>query len=483
MTYAEEIDHLARALTSLVARDAPTRSADETRAEIAFASRDIVVEQLTELTRAVVGVQPGAADFPARHVAADPAHALHAALRELPRLSRANGPIALDVLTATGGPELTPWREAVHASVSLESYTEQLHTIPGPQAWRLVRDLGSLAMTVPIIDSDLTERHGRTVIPTGSHGAIRIAVAEMQSRVPTGPNDYDVELDRPVQVVPLQGVSDLPQATAWLAGLISERGYEISAVEIRSAARVLGQGAEVAARALRLAGEANPGLLPTAARLEDAAEALGHLHATPIATLAEPKALIRYLSGEISAQLRVLDGVLDRVEPKADPDERRAALSRVAELALNWAAQGSAATTALTDSIHSSHAAHRLLGRQEHETNPHEHLVWVAAVAPRGADHPRALTHSTAAREALDQVVAPRDDRGNRTIGGTATAASVRAAVALSDLHTAVTNRVLTPAPLAGHPSVRTGARRATDLARKRARNIQGRDRPPPPAP
>jgi hypothetical protein len=466
----------------LIGRDDDARANDVTSREIASAARDIVVDRLAEMVRTIIGERPQGPEFPARHVATDPAHALHAALRDLPRLGPPQSLLALDLLAEVGGADLPLWQSAVQATVRLEPYTDALKTMPEPHAWQAVRDLGALAAALPIIDADLGERHGGVDLDHGGHGAIRAAAAELSSRVPAGPAEQDVTLPAAAQAFPVRSLAELPHATAVLGQLVDRRGEQISALEIRAAARVIAQGTAIAARVLR-AGRDELDLQPVANALDDAGSALTHLHATAMATLGEPRSAIRFLAGEISNQLRVLDALLDRVQRISDPAHREEALAGVQGVALRWMQQVPASVAALDDSLRASHHAHRLLARPD-EADKHRALMWVATATMPGDAEPPALAHTATARRAVTrahELVTARVI--DPTVG-----APARAAAAVADLQATTARRgPVAPPLLPRHPRIRTGRPRASDVASGRGRRrgvagppTDGRGAPPP---
>jgi hypothetical protein len=479
MTSAEQVAELAHAVANLVAEDRSGEGASS--AQVAFACRDVVVDRLGGALGAVLNAGPAHHDFPARHIANDPAHALHAALRDLPRLSGPDRPPVIDALSAAAPPR-SPWHVAGRAALLLQPYEEQLRVLPGPAAWQAVHQIAAIAATLPYLDADLAHVHRGLMVDPGSHGAIRFAVAEIETRAPQDRTPFGIEAPQPFQAVPIRGLADLPNATRQLGTLIALRGERITAAERRAVARMLTEGLDVTSRALRSSGPHVQADL--AASFESAAEHLTKLYTTPLATIGKPAPTIQYLAGEITKHLRALDGVLDRAEPLAPP-ERDTAFSRATERGLAWASEAPAVTGALESALRAAHGAANLFGHPESEATRELGLTWVRAEAPPRQAVPRVLAAARAGAEALGAArpalptVAGRGDARAQT-------GFEQAEVAVDRVHAAVRARGALPsASLPEHPRTRTGSRRVADLARAAGRPVRspspsGADRAPP---
>lgn len=473
MTYADEIDGLARALAELVSREPSDWAADPTPSHEAFAVRDIVATRLRTIAAALVHApaqnQPG--EFPARHVAADPGHALHAALADLPRAGADERPVGTDLGTRSAN--ANPWQQAAQACLFLEPYTETLRALPGPQAWSALRGVADLAAAVVILDEDLSTHHRATHLDLGRHGALRIAADELRARVaPDGPHPHLAR--RSVQsAVAVRTVAELPWATGRLAAMLDERGPDITAVEVRAAARMLVEGLATAARATT----GPQGIVGLDAAMRTAAAAAQRALCEPMATLTQSSPPIRYLAGQITVQVRALGGVLGKFD--ADPADRTGDRAVVAAAIRPWVAEAAGVAAAVDRGLRASHQQHLLLGHPE-STSSTQPYRWIPAATPEGQAEPRALTASRSMREALAhaaRLATEQDSSGAQQ----QTAGDLVASTALPALTEA--RRPITAAPLPDHPANRIGRRHVKGAVASRRRSTQRRRRGGPEAP
>lgn len=405
MTYATEFDRLARALAEVISRAPNDWDTDLTPRASVFASRDVVVARLRIMTEVLVDASParGHRSFLARHVSANPGHALHAALAELPSaLSEGRSGADRLLLTEVSHTD-TPWRRAAQACLYLEPYTEALRTLPGEQGWAALRQIADAASAVLLIDEDLTIHLGAEHVDVGRHGALRIAIHEVRAHV--SDTEAAPTLTLPPSVAPrVRSIADLPGATRQLSRLLIARGADVTAVEVRSAARVVTEGLDITARAI--AGTPGPEARQLAKVLRDAAAQTRALYCTPMATLTPPSMPVRYLAGELSNRLRAVDGLLDRLD--ADPTSRSADRAEIVNALLPWVGEAGALCATTDRVVNASQKAARLL-EPARGTTTYEWLP--AASRTAGSDSVAASRRATAAAvlaaRLADQAGAP----------------------------------------------------------------------------
>lgn len=449
MSYPSDFDALARSLAELVGRGPADWATDPVPAPHALATRDLVVARLRTMTAALTNAPVAQQDdFPARLVATDPGHAFHAALADLPPARHGRRPPSPELLNSPDGAADEPWHRAARACLFLESHTERLGSLPGTAAWAALRGLADLTSAVVTLDEDLAIHRGGPGLDVGRHGALRLAIHELTSRVPAT-TQPELTPDRPItRPIPVRGIRDIPQATLQLATMIEARGADVTAVEARAAARLLAEGVTVAARALTTS--PTPEVAGPENELRAAAGAVQCLYSTPMATLSQPNPSIQYLAGAIIGRIRALDGVLDRLD--ADPVPRPGEHAAVAAAIRPWLVEAAAVGAAVDGALQSSHRQHRLLAPPEADTRADAAFRWLPAATPAGQHEPRALAASRAARESLvgfPRLAPPAEP---------AAASALRSAVESRE-------RALAVPALASHPARRTGSRRATERA------------------
>jgi hypothetical protein len=446
---------------------------------VELACRDAVADRLATVLGSVINVGPVRGDFPARNVANDPVHALHAALRDLPRFSGPDRPPVIEMLDATNEPAAAPWHTAARATLLLQPYLDELRVLPAPAAWHTVHRVAAMASAIPYLDSDLVRRHGISPIDTGSHGAIRFATAEIEARAPTSDAHYDLRPIEPVQPIPVRALSDLPEATRQLTELIAQRGAAISAAEMRAVARMLSEGLDIAASVVRDAPGLDHQRVVLAGAFESAADHLAKVFNLPMATLTQPAPAIGYLAGEISRHLRALDRLIEQAQDLETP-ARVAGLARASEKVLDWAAETPATVAALDTALRTAHVSANLFTHPEHESTRELGYHWIRAENPPGATEPRLLAATRAAREALNATRPTSPELSGRPIHALPEAPG-SADVGFAAIRAAVQARGAVPVPpLPDHPRTRTGTRQAADLARLKARRPPGPGRNPP---
>lgn len=472
MSYADEVELLARSMAQLTARN---EDLEQQQGDLVLAARDIVVERLRLLTAALTNAGPPKDEFPARHVASDPGHALVAALQELPLVAGSDRPSLIDVLGASGSGSLPLWQDAARAATSMEPYTAALRDLPGPTAWGALRDVADLAASVPHLDAGLARwagaDHAALLTDPASHGAVRIAAEELRVQVPSaGPGGLVLTEATPARPIQIHGIGDVPEATRRMSAILDARGADVSAVEVRAVATALAEGFEAAGKVLRAAGDLEPRFKDVADSLDRAVPAVRRVYSTPMETLTPASPVVRYLATEVRGQLRGLGELVERIERMAPGANKDTALKRAAEPALAWAAEAPRAAAAMDNALRASHEAGRLLGPVERIASDTPAYSWVRAATPEDGDEPRALAASRAAREAVTAAAPLLADLTARTSSAQGPDAAERAAAAVAAVSSAVDERGRgsRPSLLPDHPRERVGTRRETELAKNR---------------
>ncbi|MGQ0843491.1 MAG: hypothetical protein ACT4QF_05100 [Sporichthyaceae bacterium] len=449
VTFAREYDSLARALADLVGRSSDEWASDPTSARSACAVRDVIATRLTAMAAAVVNAPSRRpADFPVRLVVTDPGHALHAALADLPPALTDHRRRA-DLLFAGPRHEPGPWQRATRACAYLEPYTETLRTLDGPTAWTTLRGIADLSRAVLLLDIALTTHREARHAEPGRHGALRIAADELCACVPAERTQPQIPLPPPPRPIRVATIGDLPHATQRLAAMLHARGSELTATEVRAASSVLVEGMATTARAL--AGHKESQEL--AGLLVEAMRHAQHLDATPMQTLTMPSAPVRYFAGEIVAQLRAADGILDRLDADsiARPSDRRA----VAAALLPWAAEAANVAAAVDAGLRASHERALLLAPS---VGPAASTYrWMRATALDGKAEVEALAASYATQEATARIAVKLTSQREPQ----AELAASRPATRLA----ALADRDASGRPLAPHPADWRGSRRAKERA------------------
>ncbi|WP_156869641.1 hypothetical protein [Sporichthya polymorpha] len=454
MSYADDLDNFACALATLIGRDEESHRADRTPPEIALAARDIALTRLRVMCGLITGTGPTLENFLARDITTDPAGALYSALADLPLLSERNPPLLVDILTVPSRPGQKEWQELARAALFLEPYSDALPDLPGPFAWKVIGDIGNLATAVPCLDDDLHRHRAGPVVDAGRHGALRIAAAQLESVRRALGGDLVVSRSSRLVVRPVRTINDLPTANADLAALLRRRSAEISAPEIRAAARVLVEGLDLAARVHSTGGNGAP-CDPAVSPVASTAGHLKQLLHTPLATLNDvsPDSTLRVLGGDISRQFRILHRLCDQLDDLADPRSRLEGHAKLRGGLDGWVRDVPAVVAALDHALTAAHRDRRLLGRPS-DSGPADARHWHPVVPGASPEVVRAVRR---AREDLRDLGAYIDaaDRPERVT---------------SVLAEHVRTRRASEEPLPVHPNQRTERRRSAEENRRRSR-------------
>jgi hypothetical protein len=463
VSYADDLDYFACALSTLIGRDERAHHADRTPPDIALACRDIAVTRLRTMCGLVTGTGPTLDNFLARNITTDPAGALYSALADLPMLGGRDRPVLVEILTARPRPGQKEWQELARASLFLEPYSDALPDLPGPFAWKAVTDIANLATGLPCLDEDLHLHRGLPAVDPGRHGVLRLAAAQLESirRDVHG----DLFMIRPTRHVvrPVRTIADLGTGNADLARLIRRRGADISAPEIRAAARVLVEGLDLVGRIESGLGEGFQAATiggPAGA----AAKQLNWVLLTPLATLNDgaPDPIARQLSAGMSRQFQSLHGLCDRLDARADTPSRAADHARIGAGLEGWLRSVPQVVAALDHALSAAHDQRRLLGRAP-DPAPADARRWYPLSGDLTA-MPRGVIG--AVREAREVIRESWPDSGNRG------APSRRVAPVAAE--PARTRRAAEEA-LGAHPNQRAEGRRAAENAKTPRRFRAGR--------
>lgn len=392
MTFTHAWVGLARSTARLLAAGPSAQEERELRGrelEETLAARDSMVGGLRGLTGVLVGASGSAAEMlSAGAILADPAYALHRGLCGLPRAGA--GSLAPSEVLAHGRGD---WATAGRAAMALEAHHEQVRGLAGPSAWALLRDVAEVSAALPHLDADLSMRLPGSWIQARealqdpeAHGLLRIAAEELRYQLPsaeTGQHHHDLGR-RPARAMLLRSPAELPEGLRRLADVLQAVGHDVTAVDVRSVARVLAEVTEAAART----GALSP---------SHAADALSGLLGAAIgsmATLSAPDARVRILTTEAHLQLARLTAADVRAT-------MHACLPEVREV-----------SSALNAAVQAARQAGRLLGRPD-ESAPaaHGHLLWVP-VPERALEQLPAVTALAAASRAL--ATAEADSAGSK---------------------------------------------------------------------
>ncbi len=284
MSYRDDAWQLARALTDLLTADptpAPLSPQPLTSLQVqaALVCRDTVVGAVRDLTGALLGRTPSPAPADPDLKGRSPAHALHAALRDLPAATGTGLPLTA-ALAVQAGPPVTGWQRAGRAAALLETYRDEAAALPGPAAWSLARDLATLGSALPDLDLDLaTTLTAAAADPTGpatttlattppaaaatldgpigalldgpSHGRLQLAAAALTAHTTDVPAAAAILHGRSRGPIgPVTRLADLPVAGRQLAELLHRRGSRLTVTEVRAAVRAVGYGLGLTARSL-----------------------------------------------------------------------------------------------------------------------------------------------------------------------------------------------------------------------------------------
>ena len=466
MRYSDDIAELARAAALLVASGPPPPGPlPDQEQQVALVCRDTVAGELRELTRAVLQAGPDGTAADPQLLATSPPHALHAALIDLPPAAEVGRPLT-EALAVAGGPLTQAWQNAARAAAALERYHDVAAELTGPNAWSLARDVADLAAALPTLDTDLATAlplglPARAVLlQPGPHGLLRLAAQEMHAQTATLPAvGADTQLP-PRRRLPLaRTLADLPDATAHLGELLSQRGAALTATEARAVTRALLDGVQLTTQVLTATqhgSETDPeGPAAVAAQhLQAALPHLQHLAYGQIATLTPPAPSVLLLGRQIRERLTTLTALVDRLEC----DHRPADLARVAQPLSRWALETVPVASAVQDGLHAAATTNRLLApRQDIPRGRGSGLLWLPITAPADGPHPvldaaaRSTTALAAATRPLSAIT------GTPTPADRASAATRQAAshtsTAFGELRQALHNRPPQPLPNPARPA------------------------------
>ena len=245
MSYRDDAAQLARGLADLlsarpaVAEPPAAAALPAEQAHAALVCRDTVVGELRDLTGALLHASPQHTPAATDLLARSPAHALHAALRAVPRSGGRNLTLTA-ALTLPADPPVAAWQRAASTAVALQRYHGDAGELPGPAAWSMARDLAALSSTLTILDTDLA-----AAIPTAAgaagpdgdpigfgeaagalldeptHALLQLAAAEVTAHTADLPYAAAALPGTLPRVLPVPGLADLPAAGRQLADLLS----------------------------------------------------------------------------------------------------------------------------------------------------------------------------------------------------------------------------------------------------------------------
>ena len=454
MRYSDDIAELARAAALLVASGPPPPGAlpgDEQQA--ALVCRDTVAGELRDLTRAVLQAGPDGTGADPQLLATSPPHALHGALVDLPPAADAGRPLS-QALAVAGGPLTQAWQDAARSAAALERYHDVAAELTGPNAWSLARDVAELAAALPTLDADLATAlppghpAGAVLLQPGPHGLLRLAAEQTRAHtagLPPGGADTQLPPRRPLP--PTRTLADLPDATAHLGALLSQRGAALTVTEARAVTRALLDGVQLTAQVLTAthhSSETDPqGPAALAAQhLQAALPHLQHLAHGQVATLTPPAPSVLLLARQIRERMATLTALVDRLEREHRPTD----LARVAQPLSRWALETVPVASAVRDGLHAATTTNRLLApRQDSPRGRGSALLWLPLTAPVNGPHPvlDAATRSTTALAAATgplSAITGTPTAADRVRGVTRQAAS-HASAAFSELREALHNR------------------------------------------
>jgi len=452
--YSDDIAELARAAALLVVSGPPAAGAlPDQEQQAALVCRDTVAGELRDLTRAVLQAGPDGTGADPQLLATSPPHALHAALIDLPRAADIGLPLS-QALAVAGGPLTRTWQDAARAAAALERYHDFAAELTGPNAWSLARDVAELAAALPSLDADLAtalppDSPARaTLLQPGPHALLHLAAQEMRAQtaaLPPGGADTHLPPRRPLP--PAGTLADLPDATAHLGALLSQRGAALTATETRAVTRALLDGVQLTTQVLTAThhgSETDPqGPAAVAAQhLQAAVPHLQHLAYSQVATLTPPAPSVLLLARQIRERLTTLTALVDRLER----DHRPADLARVAQPLSRWALETVPVASAVRDGLHAAATTNRLLApRQNTPRGRGSALLWMPITAPANGPHPvldaaaRSTTALSAATGPLSAITGT-PTAADRVRAVTRQAAS-HASAAFSELREALHNR------------------------------------------
>lgn len=389
-------------------------------------------------------------------ITASPAHALYAALSDLPTLAEP-GTSLTDALTTDADPYAAAWQATGRAAAALQPYHRLLvENSSGDSAWRVARNIADLAAALPALDADLAaalpanDKHiSGPLLDPAAHSLVRLAAAELTAQTADlAAGSASLETTPPTsQRLPSVGtVAALPDATRHLTALLAGRGAELTAQEARAVTRALAGGAQLTARVLTDTG-LGPAAPDAARLLTTAASHLQRVLETRMATLTAPAAAVVLLTQQIRERINALAGLVDRLHDTA----RTAELTRIALPLSRWAGEAAAAARQLADSLQTAETTGRLLApRQDTARGRTQRYLWLPTSRGLAGPHPAVTAAAAAAADltAAEQPLATL--AGIPTAAERAAATTHRAAAAagtaFTDLRTAHATRPSQPA-------------------------------------
>lgn len=486
MSYRDDATRLARALTDLLSTDPlPAEPLLAGQVQAALVCRDTVVGAVRDLTGALLGRTatrlPDAPDLLSR----SPAHALHAALRDLPPATGRD--LALtDALATGGGRPLPGWQHAARAATALEAYRDDAAALPGPAAWSLARDLATLSSALPALDLDLAAtltatrtatRSATPAVPAGpvavlldgpSHGLLQLSATELTAHTADVPPAAALPGRTRQPVRPVNRLADLPVAGGQLADLLHRRGSRLTVTEVRAALRTVAFGLDLTARAL--AAEQHPGssaaggapdpgdrsaLDQAVGQVRQALPDLRIVMQSQLATLTPPAPSVLLLNQQIQTRLAATGRLHDALPADAGAATAHRDLNRALT---RWAVTAGPVIEAVRRGLRAATDQQALLAaRRDHAPSRYEPLLYLPL--PAGAAHPAleaADRAAAAVRGATGSLTALLDPATAGRPSGTRRAAADAAAV-FGELTAALQTRPATawPNPIrTAHPAL-----------------------------
>ncbi len=280
------------------------------------------------------------------------------------------------------------------------------------------------------------------------HALLHLAAEQMRAQtagLPAGGADTQLPLMRPLP--PVRTLAELPDATAHLGALLSQRGAALTATETRAVTRALLDGVQLTTQVLTAAhpgggtGPQAPAAV-AAQHLQAALPHLQHLAHGQVATLTPPAPRVLLLARQIREQLTTLSALVERLER----DHRPADLARVAQPLSRWALETAPVAGAVRDGLQAAAATNQLLApRQDIPRGRGSALLWLPITAPANGPHPAldAAARSTAALSAATgplSTITATHAPADRASAATRQAAS-HASAAFGELRQALHNR------------------------------------------
>jgi hypothetical protein len=423
---------------------------------VAVGARNVVLAEVRTLVVGVTETPPlPAQDVTAQDMAGYPATALVAALGRLPPANGAAPSPAARPLSSAATPVERLWHDAACACVALEAYSGAMCRLPDDVAWKVVRDLSDIAAAFAYLDADLAD-----LLPAGhpasavladrnSHGVLRVAAVEAQSRIDKHLADA---LPRDPRHRPLgggmrltipTGVNDLPAVTDQLAAGIARRSSDVSIDEVRAVARLLHGGFDNVAVILERPPSALDDWKRAAAALRLGMPAFDRLRRLRAATVLPATFAIPAVLRSIRVQLDALLGVAHRLGLDAPFDQWH----RLVVPAVAWVASTPGLMNATAASIYAAIRAGKILVPADPQLDS-PHIQWVPAQLGHASAQELlrkatiAVTETRSAAAALPKVGHPDAAAAKRSV-------RQQAGRAREELQTVLRGRI---PPLPSHP-------------------------------